>query len=154
MNIGVLSIGHDGVADLLLRISNKTPKSIADGLNDAAEFIMEDIIKRFGEYQSTGGNGNGAWKKLSSYTNERKMKLYGFTDKPLIATGAASRSFSRVNATKNNLSAEVKSSSEYLKYHVYGDGVPKRDPVFASATDNMQEIYDIIQRKLKDVVRR
>lgn len=151
--------GVDTTVRNLVKANENILDEAREGCEDAAEYLMGKIVDKFGTYQPTGGDpkGYGAWKKLSMETRFTKMRKYGFTDRPLIATGATKGSFSIKKAGKGRLAASVSSDSEVLKYHVYGApraNVPMRDPARVTAKEEKDKCHEIIMKKVQSAIRR
>ena len=143
----------------LANTSEVVHDATSKGIYKAAEYLMQKVIEKFGTYQTTGGDpgGRGGWKKLTYETRKRKARKYGFSDKPLIATGEMMNSFSVKRGGKGTLAASVVSSSDILVYHVYGApgaGLPMRDPIRVTAVEEMQACTQIIEDYVGDALRR
>lgn len=128
------------------------------GIFEAAKHLLDKTVAKFGSYQPTGGdpNGKGAWKKLKMNTRFRKMKKYGFSDKPLVATGETMNSFSIKYGGKGTLAASVVSTSDKLIHHVYGApnaNVPMRDPIRVTAVEELDTCTRIIEDYVDKAVR-
>lgn len=151
--------GVDTAVRNLVRANEDILDEAREGCEDAAEYLMDKIIAKFGVYQPTGGDpkGYGAWRKLAMSTRFSKMRRYGFSDRPLIATGATKDSFSIKKAGKGRLAASVSSDSDTLKHHVYGApraNVPMRDPARVTAKEEKDKCHDIIMKKVQSAIRR
>lgn len=170
--------GIDTTVRDLASISDKMHSNVRMGINDAAKFLMRQIKAKFGVYQPTGGEGNGPWKKLSWVTQFRKMKMYGFKDKPLIASGKMRDSFYVKEGGAGTLSASIASTDPKLIFHIYGTrsrryatptyskkargygeevshgsgGVPPRDPMLVTAEECRDECSEIIKQVVYDAI--
>lgn len=125
------------------------------GILKAAEHLMEKIKAKFGTYQSTGGDGDGPWRKLSPDTNWRKVKKYGFKDKPLIATGKMRDSFYIKKGGKGTIAASVASKDPKLIHHIYGAPrahLPRRDLFLVTAKEEEQECKDILKDEVYEAM--
>ncbi len=125
------------------------------GCIEAAQYLMDVIKEKFGRYQPTGGTNGGAWAKLTYDTNIRKLIKWGFSNKPLIASGDMKESF-YVNkaSTSTAISASVASDDPKLVYHVYGApraNVPQRDPMLITAIEERDMCHDIIRDEINKV---
>jgi hypothetical protein len=125
-----------------------------DGVNKAAEYLLEKVVAKIGVYQPTGGmmGGRGRWAKLKPETVWRKLMKYGGSgDRPLFASGNLKESFHVIKGGKGRLSASVGSDSEYLIHHVYGApgaSVPMRDPIRITAVEEMEACHKIIEDEI------
>lgn len=170
--------GIDTTIRDLASTSDKMNSNVKIGINDAAKFLMRQIKAKFGIYQPTGGEGGGPWKKLSWATQFRKMKTYGFKDKPLIASGDMKDSFYIKKGASGTLSASVASTDPKLVFHIYGTrsrrssvptyskkargygsdvssghgGIPPRDPMLVTAEECKDECTDIIKQAVYDAI--
>lgn len=137
----------------LAKLSDKTFHAAEDGIEKAAEHLLERVKAKIGVYQSTGGppGGHGRWKKLTYETIRKKLRKYNVGDKPLLASGKLRDSFRIIKGGKGRLSASVGSDSEYLIHHVYGApgrNVPMRDPIRVTAVEEMEACHKIIEDEI------
>lgn len=142
----------------LANTNKDTLEAAHKGCLSAAEYLKDKIIAKFGVYQNTGGdpNGRGSWKKLKIDTRIKKSKK-GQSNKPLIATGAASRSWYVVEGGIGRISASVYSNSKYLIHHIFGapkGHVPMRDPARVTAVEEADECSDIIIKAIEKALDR
>lgn len=140
--------GVDTTIRDIARCSDELHDGARNGVNNAAKYLMEKIVAKFGVYQLTGGDpkGYGAWKKLKIETIMKKVK-HGYSSAPLIMTGATKGSFSVKEGGIGRLAASVSSSSDALAYQVYGApgaNVPMRDPVRVTAKEEKDKCHDIV----------
>lgn len=137
----------------LAKLSYETYDGARDGVEKAAQHLLEKVVSKIGVYQSSGGSpgGYGGWPKLKFETIKKKLRIYNVGDKPLYASGALKGSFSVIPGGKGRLSASVGSSASYLIHHVYGApgaNVPMRDPIRITAKEEMEKCYDIIEKEI------
>ena len=137
----------------LAKTSTETHFAARDGINSAAEYLLEKVRAKIGVYQPTGGppGGYGRWGKLKYETIRKKLRKYDIGDKPLLASGALKDSFSVIEGGIGRLSASVGSDSDYLVHHVYGApgvNVPMRDPIRVTAMEEMEECHKIIEDEI------
>lgn len=150
--------GVDRVTRNLANTSDDTFDAAREGCNAAAKYLLEKIKAKFGTYQSTGGapKGQGSWPKLKPETRWKKMKKYGYADKPLIATGKAVSSLKLKEGGKGRLAASV-STEGYMVHHVYGApgaNVPMRDPMRVTALEEQNACRDIVNDYIQKALRR
>ena len=134
----------------LAKLDDQTFYATEDGIEKAAQHLLQKVVAKIGVYQSTGGkpNGHGRWPKLKHETVKKKMFKYGIGDKPLLASGKLRDSFKIIKGGKGRLSASVGSDSDYLIHHVYGAPgahVPMRDPIRITAMEEMETCHKIIE---------
>lgn len=137
----------------LARDNDDNKKAAIRGVRKAAEHLLRVVKSKFGSYQSTGGKpqGMGPWPKLKFETIQRKLRQYGIGNKPLIGSGDMSNSFTVVEGGPGRISASVGSSDPKLVHHVYGApraGVPQRDPIMVTATEQRDECHKIIENEI------
>lgn len=150
MDVKVRIRGVDQYIRTLARTNDATRRAANVGVIKAAEHLLQKVREKFGVYQSTGGTGGGSWAKLKYETIARKLRK-GYGNKPLIETGAMRDSFSVVRGGKGTIAASVGSSDPKLIHHIYGApraGVPQRDPIRVTATEQMGACHDIIEREI------
>lgn len=154
MGLKVRVRGVDTYVRDLAKIDHKTYNAAREGTIKAAKHLLEKVVAKIGVYQETGGppKGHGRWKKLKYETVQRKVRRYGKGgDRPLLASGDLKESFKVVEGGKGRLSASVGSDSEYLIHHVYGApraGIPMRDPIRITATEEMEACHKIIEDEI------
>ena len=157
------------MADIRVRIKgvDKTVRSLAsisdyindaahDGCTEAAEHLKNKIEDKVGSYQSTGGPNGGPWPQLTRSTLFKHMRI-GKGDTPLDYTGGLKGSFYVQEGGKGRLSAQVKSSCEYIIHHIYGaprKHVPKRDPMLCTANEERENCRRIILNAIGEAIRR
>ena len=157
------------MADMRIRIRgvDKTVRSLAsisdyindaahDGCTEAAEHLKNKIEDKVGRYQSTGGPNGGPWPQLTRSTLFKHMRI-GKGDTPLDYTGGLKGSFYVQEGGKGRLSAQVKSSCEYIIHHIYGaprKHVPKRDPMLRTADEERENCRTIILNAIGEAIRR
>ncbi len=151
--------GVDRTLRNLASVSDEVHDSAKDGCNEAAKYLLEKVRAKFGVYQSTGGDpgGRGRWKKLSPDTMMKKISKYGFSGKPLIATGKTVGSLKVKEGGVGRLAASVSADSDYLVHHVYGApgaNVPMRDPMRVTAVEERDACHEIIEKCIQDAIRR
>lgn len=151
--------GVDRVIRNLVETNDGIYDSAREGCNEAARHLLTKIKEKFGKYNPTGGDpgGYGSWRKLSIGTRIKKMRKYGFSDKPLIATGKTVGSLSVKEGGKGRLAASVSVESDYIIHHVYGApgaNVPMRDPMRVTALEEKQACHDIVENYINDAIRR
>ena len=150
--------GIDAALRGLIRADDAIERFARQGVNKAAEHLMDKVIAKFGKYQPTGGDpkGYGGWRKLK-FTTLKKKASKGQPMVPLIATGETVSSFSIKEGGRGRLAASVSSSSDHLVYHVYGvpgRNIPMRDPIRITAIEEKQACHDIIEEYVMDALRR
>lgn len=157
------------MADMRIRIRgvDKTVRSLAsisdyindaahDGCTEAAEHLKNKIEDKVGSYQSTGGPNGGPWPQLTRSTLFKHMRI-GKGDTPLDYTGGLKGSFYVQKGGKGRLSAQVKSSCEYIVHHIYGaprKHVPKRDPMLCTTNEERENCRRIILNAIGEAIRR
>lgn len=145
--------GVDRYVRDLAKLSYETYDGAREGVEKAAQHLLEKVVAKIGVYQSTGGppGGYGRWAKLKFETIMKKLRRYNVGDKPLYASGALKGSFSVVPGGKGRLSASVGSDSPYLIHHIYGApgaNVPMRDPIRVTAKEELEECHKIIEKEI------
>lgn len=152
---GELKVRVRGVDKALRTLANtneQTRRAAYEGVSEAADYLKDIIQEKIGKYQSTGGDGGGAWAKLKVDTIFRKMKKYGVGDKPLLASGALRDSFYVKKGGEGTISASVASKDPKLVYHIEGNSrLPKRDPMIVTAIEEMDMCHDIIEDAINKV---
>lgn len=150
--------GIDRITRNIANINDETFDAAREGCNEAARHLLKKIKLKFGTYQSTGGapKGHGPWPKLKIETRLKKMKKYGYADKPLIATGKAMSSLTIKEGGRGRLAASV-STEGYIVHHVYGApkaNVPMRDPMRVTAVEEKDACRDIVNDYIQKALRR
>ena len=137
----------------LAKLDQQTYHAAQDGIEKAAEHLLQRVVAKIGVYQPTGGDpgGYGRWTKLKYQTVKKKLLKYNVGDRPLLASGALKASFKIIKGGKGRLSASVGSDSDYLIHHVYGApgaSVPMRDPIRITAMEEMEVCHKIIENEI------
>lgn len=148
--------GIDALIRSFDRKSEAVNKALEQGVNDAADHIIECIEDRFGEYQTDGSTRNGPWAKLKYKTRlAKKRKGNGVnSNKPLVDYGDMMFSFDKVTSNRTRkFTVTVVSNDPKLKFHIYGApsaGVPRRDPVRPVLESEREECYNIISDAVEE----
>lgn len=154
MDIRVRIRGIDNVTRAMARASDATLDGAHDGCTEAAQYLKGKIEDKIGVYQDTGGPGGGPWPSLKLNTIKRHIRRGG-GDTPLLYTGNMRDSFYVQAGGKHRLAAQVKSSCDYLIYHIYGvprANLPQRDPMKCTAKEEAQKCTQIIRDSIKKVL--
>lgn len=156
VNNGLVKVrvrGIDSTIRDLARTDAEHMKAVRKGIVDAAEYLLEMMQRKFGVYQATGGTGGGKWERLKYETNAKKLRKFGFSNKPLIATGSLKDSLTVLQSedilsgTKKTLAASVGSLDPKMIHHVYGAprrNVPPRDLMLVTAVEEADACRDKI----------
>lgn len=141
------------------RVSDRLHDSAREGIDEAADYLLEQVVNKIGVYQPIGGDpgGRGRWRKLKYETVVKKLRKYNVGDKPLLASGDLKHSFKVIPGGKGRLASSVGSDSEYLIHHVYGArgaNVPMRDPILVTANEERDACYDMIEKAIFDEIDR
>lgn len=130
--------GIDSMIRDLAKADVEHKNAVERGIMAAANYLAEKVKERFGNYQSTGGDGGGGWARLTWETNKYKLRKWGFTNRPLIGSGDMRDSINVIQGGKGRLSASVGSDDPKMAYHVFGApraNLPPRDPLIVAATE-------------------
>ena len=118
------------------------------GLREASKYLVDKIKSKFGTYQP-------GWAKLAYDTVVRKVRK-GQSSRPLLATGKMKESVKARNYTSGNrLKSTVYSDDEKIIHHIFGApraGVPKRDPMLITTTEEEDEITNIISNAISNEI--
>lgn len=147
MDVKVRVHGISHVMRELARANKEEEIALRRGVHESAEFLMGKIKEKFGVYQPNGGSGGGPWKQLTFETNMKKLRKWGFTNKPLLGSGALRDSLYIKDTNGKSIMSSVASNSPYMVYHVYGAparNLPPRDAMLVSAEQYKDDCRKII----------
>lgn len=139
--------GIDKMMRQLARTAEEEKIALRRGIHESAEHLKEKIEEKIGVYQSTGGSGGGPWAKLKFETNMKKLRRFGFSGRPLFATGKLKGSLYVHDSGGKTLMSSVGSDDPKMVHHVYGApkrNLPPRDPMMVTANEEVDECRRII----------
>jgi len=132
--------GIDQTIRSLAKASDDDKRAIREGIHAAAEYLKTKIEAKIGVYQP-------GWAPLTFETNKKKLRLWGFSGKPLLGSGKMKGSFYVHDSGGTALMSSVGSSSDYIKNHVYGAparNIPVRDPMLVTSDQEKDACRQII----------
>jgi len=148
MNIRIKGI--DRTIRNLANTNQQTLNAAQAGCKKAAEHLKTKIVAKIGVQQP-------GWEPLTWETRMKKLRKYGFSKKPLLASGEMKNSFyikmphGTDDGKSKAIAATVTSDDPKLFRHVYGEGVPKRDPVLTTTEEERGKTHDIVRNEIKRV---
>lgn len=143
--------GVDAVVRSFDRTRDDIEQALADGTEEAGDYLIECIENKFGVYQP-------GWEKLKYETIYRKRRRGAGANatKPLIEFGDMMFSFfKKTSARTRKHVVHIFSDDPKIIHHMYGApsaGVPKRDPVRPTIKEENDRCLEIIKNAVRRIL--
>ena len=143
--------GVDAVVRSFDRTRDDIEQALADGTEEAGDYLIECIENKFGVYQP-------GWEKLKYETIYRKRRRGAGANatKTLIEFGDMMFSFfKKTSARTRKHVVHIFSDDPKIIHHMYGApsaGVPKRDPVRPTIKEENDRCLEIIKNAVRRIL--